>query len=49
MTELYKQIYDLLINDKENDAKKLAMDNGLSDRDWENILTDHFWDWYTEH
>jgi hypothetical protein len=48
-TNLYKEIHILLINNKEEDAKRLAIESGLSDKDWEKILTDHFWDWYTEH
>jgi hypothetical protein len=37
------------MSNREDEAKKLAFESGLSDSEWEKFLTDHFWDWYTEH
>ena len=49
MADVYDKIYRLLDKKMEEEAHKLAKESGLSDKEWERILTDHFWDWHTEH
>lgn len=49
MEEIYDQIFLLLNKKMDKEAEELAKQNGISERDWERILTDHFWDWHTEH
>ena len=49
MEEIYSQIFRLLDKKMEKEAEELANKSGIDEKDWERILTDHFWDWHTEH
>lgn len=49
MNQLKKEIIELLKENRLLEAEILAKEEGISPTDWESILTDYFWDWYTEH
>ena len=49
MNDAYDKIYRLLDKSLKEEAYSLAKELGLSEKEWEKILTDHFWDWHTEH